>query len=74
MEEVDKVKHQNKKAMKKILNENPTISKNKLKMLSGDPVIAKCHPLKYFGAISEIMDDKLSHYLKHDVMNKIIEQ
>ena len=65
MESVDKYKKQLKRSMKSIQQENPHFSKNKIKMLSGDPLLAKYHPLKYFGSISEKMEEKLDHYLKN---------
>jgi hypothetical protein len=56
----DKLRHSNKKQMKRIQRDNPTITKDRLKLMAGDPLISKLHPLKYFGAISEKIDDKLN--------------
>lgn len=55
-----------KKQMKKIYKENPHFDKNELIARSGDPIISQCHPLKYFGAISEKMDYQLANYVKKE--------
>lgn len=69
---VDDYKHSCKKVLKKMKRENPSISNNELKKNKGDPVMSKYHPLKYFGAISEKMDQKLKSYLENDSMAQVI--
>jgi hypothetical protein len=46
-----------KKKLKTILKEKPNMSNHELKKHRGDPVISAFHPLKYFGSISEKMDE-----------------
>jgi hypothetical protein len=56
--EAESYKHDVRKAMKKFHIENPTISKAEiLKNHRGDPTISKYHPLRYFGSISEKIDE-----------------
>jgi len=33
--------------------------------LKGDPTISLYHPLRYFGSISEKMEDKLKEYIEN---------
>ena len=57
-------KHADWKQMKQIKKENPQLSKNEIiSAFRGDPVISKLHPLRYFGAISEKIDDQLKTYI-----------
>lgn len=65
-ESVDEYKEKSKKQIKKIHKENPNLSKSQLMKYQADPVISKFHPQKYFGAISESMDEKLTNYLKNE--------
>jgi hypothetical protein len=56
--EAESYKRDVRKAMKKFHIENPTISKAEiLKNHRGDPTISKYHPLRYFGSISEKIDE-----------------
>ena len=60
-------KRDSRKLMKKFHNENPTVSKADIyKNHRGDPVISKYHPLRYFGSISEKIDDQLKNYIEND--------
>jgi hypothetical protein len=53
--------------MKRIKQANPTFTKAEIyKNYRGDPVISKYHPLKYFGSISEKIDDSLRAYIDND--------
>jgi DNA-directed RNA polymerase I subunit RPA1 len=53
--------------MKKYHKEHPTVSKAEIyKSQRGDPVISKFHPLRYFGSISEKIDDQLKQYVEND--------
>lgn len=36
--------------------------------------MSKYHPLKYFGAISEKMNEQLDQYLKNELQLKVIEK
>lgn len=60
--------------MKKLHKESPLLNKQQLIKQSGDPVMSKYHPLKYFGAISEKMNQQLDQYLKNDLQLKVIEK
>jgi hypothetical protein len=37
-----------------------------IKGYRGDPVISKMHPLRYFGSISEKIDDQLKAYIEKE--------
>ncbi len=37
-----------------------------IKAFRGDPVISKMHPLRYFGSISEKIDDQLKTYIEKE--------
>lgn len=55
------------RAMKKVRDENPHLSKEEIiKNHRGDPVIANFHPQRYFGAISEKIEDQLKSYIDKD--------
>jgi DNA-directed RNA polymerase I subunit RPA1 len=66
-EQADLYKHEVRKAMKVFHKEHPTVSKAEIyKKHRGDPVISKYHPLRYFGSISEKIDDQLKQYVDND--------
>ena len=59
-DQAESYKHDIRKAMKAFHKENPTVSKAEIyKKHRGDPVISRYHPLRYFGSISEKIDDSL---------------
>jgi DNA-directed RNA polymerase I subunit RPA1 len=71
---VPQFKKSAKKQMKKVRSENPAISKAELyKNHRGDPAISKFNPLRYFGAISEKIEDQLKHYIEKDSIRKKVE-
>ena len=74
MTEVEEYNHKAKKVIKRAQRNNPTIAQRELMRLREDPTISRYHPLKFFGSISEKMDDKLGNYLKNDCMSKVIEK
>jgi hypothetical protein len=58
-------KHADWNRMKRIKKENPQMTKTDIiKAYRGDPVISKMHPLRYFGSISEKIDDQLKTYIE----------
>jgi DNA-directed RNA polymerase I subunit RPA1 len=66
-EQAENYKHEVRRAMKAFHKENPTVSKAEIyKKHRGDPVISKYHPLRYFGSISEKIDDSLKQYVEND--------
>jgi len=66
-EKAEVLKHENRRAIKKSHKQYPHLPKEILyKKFAADPVIAELHPLKYFGAISEKMEDRLKSYLKKE--------
>lgn len=66
-DEAENYKHEVRKAMKRIQKENPALTKTEIiKNHRGDPSISKYHPLRYFGAISEKIDDQLKTYIEND--------
>lgn len=66
-EQAESFKHDTRKQMKKYHKEHPTVSKAEIyKSQRGDPVISKFHPLRYFGSISEKIDDQLKQYVEND--------
>ena len=66
-EKAEAYKHADWKQMKRINKEKPQLSKNEImKSFRGDPVISKMHPLRYFGAISEKIDDQLKTYIENE--------
>jgi biotin-(acetyl-CoA carboxylase) ligase len=75
LESVPEYKHKIRKEMKRVHKENPQMTKEEIyKNHRGDPVIAKFHPQRYFGAISEKIDDQLKTYVEKDSYNKKIEE
>ncbi len=63
----DLYKHNDRKSMKRVKQANPTLTKAEIyKNYRGDPVISKYHPLKYFGSISEKIDDSLRSYIENE--------
>lgn len=67
-------KDHSRKLMKKVKKDNPTMSTAEIyRNHRGDPVNSKYHPLKYFGAISEKLDDQLKHYIENESMSKKVE-
>jgi len=61
------MKHNSRKQMKKVKKENPMMTKAEIyKTHRGDPVISKLHPQRYFGSISEKIDDHLRNYIEND--------
>jgi len=60
-------KHADRNQMKRIYKENPQMTRNDIiKGYRGDPVISKMHPLRYFGSISEKIDDQLKTYIENE--------
>jgi hypothetical protein len=75
MERVDKDTVENynykvKKNLKKIKRENPGIKKRELMRSKGEPAISLYHPLRYFGSISEKMEEKLKEYIENESVIK----
>ena len=79
MERVDsssalKYKDRVRKQLHRFRKENPLIPKSEaIKKHKGDPVIANYHPLRYFGSISEKIDEELSSYIDNDSLRKKVE-
>lgn len=69
-DEVDKYAYKVKKNLKKIKRDHPSISKRDLMRQKGDPAISLYHPLKYFGSISEKMEEKLKDYIENESVIK----
>jgi DNA-directed RNA polymerase I subunit RPA1 len=68
---VDEYKHSIRRIQKKIKRDNPHIpSHDIIKANKGDPTISLHHPMRYFGAISEKMDDLLKNYIEKDSISK----
>lgn len=66
-ETADAYKQSDRKQMKRVKRDNPTLTKAEIyKHYRGDPVISKYHPLRYFGSISEKIDDSLRQYVESD--------
>ena len=60
-------KHEMRSIMKKIHKDKPQMPKADIyKNHRGDPVISKLHPLRYFGSISEKIDDNLKAYAENE--------
>lgn len=58
VDSVEIYKHNDRKNMKRVKKENPHLSREDIyKNHRGDPAISLYHPLRYFGAISEKIDD-----------------
>lgn len=57
-ESAEKYKHNERKNLKRVKKENPTMKKEEiLKNFRGDPTTAVYNPLRYFGSISEKIDE-----------------
>ena len=65
-DDADNYKHKCRKELKILKKENPSITKAELKKQQGDPVLSIYHPLKFFGSISETMEEKLKNYLENE--------
>ena len=69
--QAENYKHLDRKNMKRVKKENPTMSKSEIyKNHRGVPAISLYHPLRYFGSIAEKVDDKLKHYIENESMHK----
>jgi hypothetical protein len=50
-----------------VRKEHPTMSKAEIyKNHRGDPTLSQYHPLRYFGSISEKIEDQLKSYIEKD--------
>jgi DNA-directed RNA polymerase I subunit RPA1 len=65
IEPILKAKKKNAIAAKQLMKTEQVNSDTALARV-GDPLVAKFHPLKHFGSISEKMDNALRHYVKKD--------
>jgi DNA-directed RNA polymerase I subunit RPA1 len=66
-------KHKTRKQAKALKKLNPEISNTEALHRSGDPIISKFHPLKYFGAISEKMSNGIDKYVKDQCIYRKLE-